>query len=98
MLDRCLGELMPACQAHAIEVVVARSCDMNEYRELERAWPKVLFMPGPVNATLRQLRAAGLSAADGDIVSLIDDRRVVTEAWLTELCRPADEGAFTDNG
>lgn len=96
-LDRFLGELLPVCQARSIEVVVARNCDVTEYRELERAYPKVLFMPGPVNATLRQLRASGLSAADGDIVSLIDDSKAIDPAWLAELAS-SEEGESRGNG
>ena len=96
-LDRCLADLLPTCQSRAIEVVVARNCDVTEYRELERAYPKVLFMPGPVNATLRQLRASGLSAADGDIVSLIDDAKPIDHAWLAELAT-STEGDDRDNG
>jgi glycosyltransferase involved in cell wall biosynthesis len=84
-LDACLAALLPVCTARGIEVVVARNCPPDEYHALEETYPMVLFMPAPDNATVRQLRAVGLSAADGDIVSLIDDGAVPGSAWLADL-------------
>jgi hypothetical protein len=85
LLDATLASLLPGCLACGIEVVVARACTNTEYRSLEVAYPTVLFMPGPDDATVRQLRAAGISAADGDIVSLVEDTGPVDEAWLADL-------------
>jgi glycosyltransferase involved in cell wall biosynthesis len=89
-LDRFLAILLPPCASRAIEVVVARNCTPDEYRELEKAWPAVLFMPAPDNATTRQLRIAGASAAEGDIVTFIEDDAAPSEDWLADL--PAGAG------
>ena len=84
-LEAMLSRLVPGCARREIEVVVARSCDADEYHALETAFPRVLFMPAPDNASVRQLRAIGLSAADGDIVTLVDDALAVTDTWIAEL-------------
>ena len=92
-LGRCLAALVPACTARAIEVVVARNCSGDEYRALEMAWPAVLFMPAPDHATERQLRAIGLSAADGDVVTLIEDGVIPDADWIAQLPGPNDPPA-----
>ena len=84
-LGAFLSWMLPLCQARNIEVVVARSCPIDEYRELEATWPSVLFMPAQDNATVRQLRVAGLSAADGDIVTLVEDGMDQDALWLEDL-------------
>jgi hypothetical protein len=87
-LEATLGSLLDPCARLRIEVVVARSCGVEEYRELVQAFPTVLFMPGPDGATAQQLRAVGLSAADGDIVHLMGDERPVDAAWFADFAPP----------
>ena len=94
-LERLLGSIAPACEARKMELVVARSCAAEEYRALAAAWPRVLFMPALDNATPRQLRAIGLSAADGDIVTLVDDDREIDGSWIQAL-PPAAAAATGD--
>ena len=84
-LDATLASLLPSCVSRGIEVVVARCFTPAEYREIESAYPKVLFMPGPDGATDAQLRVAGLSAAEGDIVKLVGDGGPVNGIWLADL-------------
>lgn len=84
-LEAMLRHLVPGCVKRDIEVVVARNCTPDEYHALESAFPKVLFMPAPDNSTVRQLRAIGLSAADGDIVTLVEDGMQLTDEWIAEL-------------
>jgi len=84
-LERLLAWLLPACTMRGIEVVVARNCPVDEYRALETTWPAVLFMPAPDGATARQLRFVGISAADGDIVTIIDDAMAHDESWVADL-------------
>ena len=84
-LVRFLASLLPYCASRSIEVVVARACPADEYHELEKAYPSVLFMPAQDKATVRQLRIAGTAAAEGDIVSLISDDEAITDEWLADL-------------
>jgi hypothetical protein len=81
-LEGLLGWLVPACQRRDVELVVARSTDPAELAALASAWPSVLFMPAPDGSTGGQLRAVGLTAADGDIVVLTEDDRALSEPWL----------------
>ena len=90
-LEALLARILRACEGGGIEVVVARACPVDEFRALSAAWPKVLFMPAPDRAGVPELRVAGLSAADGDIVRLIEDARDVDDEWLAALA-PAEGG------
>ena len=91
-LEHLLTWLLPVCTTRGIELVVARNCPADEYRALETAWPAVLFMPAPDGATSRQLRFVGISAADGDIVTIIDDTAAYDEAWVADLPSLPDPG------
>jgi hypothetical protein len=87
-LEALLARVLEAGDGGAIEVVVARACPVDEFRALSAAWPKVLFMPAPDGAGVPELRMAGLSAADGDIVRLIEDAQVVGDEWIAALAGP----------
>ena len=84
-LDRILAWLLPTCEAKGIEVVVARNFRGDEYHQLESRHPDVLFMPAPDGAGARQLRFVGISAADGDIVLMLDDDMKADDDWLADL-------------
>ena len=84
-LERALPGLIAGCAARQVELVIARGCAPEEYHALERAFPTVLFMPVPDGSTLRQMKAIGLSAADGDIVTLLDDSRPLDANALDTL-------------
>jgi hypothetical protein len=84
-LEERLAVLAPACAGRAVELVVARACPVTEFRALQQAWPTVLWMPAPDSATPAQLRAAGMSAAEGDVVGLLDDTTPADEDWVAEL-------------
>ncbi len=89
-LDTCLSALVPACRAAGVELVVCRACEPSEFRALAEAYPSVLWMPAPDGLDERGLRAIGFTAADGDIVSLLDDGRPVPAGWLDGPPGPAD--------
>jgi hypothetical protein len=84
-LEARLAVLAPACAGRAVELVVARACPVPEFRSLQQAWPTALWMPAPDNATVAQLRAAGMSAAEGDVVGIMDDSMTAGENWVAEL-------------
>lgn len=85
LLDACLASLLPQCREHSAELVVARAGPVTEFRQLEREYPTVLFVPGPEDATLPYLRGAGLAAAEGDIVALTEDHCVAAPDWIAQL-------------
>ena len=84
-LEALLRELVPACRSRGAELVVARACSPAEYKELAGTFPAVLFMPAADGSTPRQLRALGLTAADGDVVTFVDDDRALTAQWVDEV-------------
>ena len=84
-LESLLRELVPACRACGAELVVARACSAAEYRELAGTFPSVLFMPAPDGSANSQLRALGLTAADGDVVTIADDDRPLTAGWVADV-------------
>ena len=84
-LEALLRMLVPACLSRRTELVVARACSPEEYRELAGTFPAVLFMPAADGSTPRQLRALGLTAADGDVVTFADDDRTLTPEWVAEV-------------
>ena len=84
-LEALLRVLVPACLSRRAELVVARACGPAEYRELAGTFPAVLFMPAPDGSTPRQLRAIGLTAADGDVVTFAEDDRALTAEWVAEV-------------
>ena len=92
-LEQWLAALEPICLRRAVEVVVARSTSAEEFRDLQKAHPGVLFMPGPDNCTARQLRGYGLAAADGDIVVLADDASPPDPEWIDAVTAPSGPGS-----
>lgn len=87
-LERALGAMVPAAQARGVELVVCRPCSVEEYRSLEAAFPSVLFMPAPDNASHAQVRGIGLSATEGDVVAVLDDDGTLDADWLERLTTP----------
>jgi glycosyltransferase involved in cell wall biosynthesis len=98
LLDACLASLLPQCSAHRAEVVVARVCPVAEFRELERTYPEVLFVPAPDGSSVPYLRSLGLAAADGDIVALTEDHCVVADDWVAQLANAQTRGADVVGG
>lgn len=88
LVDACLASLLPQCRALGAETIVARACsDPVEIAEMEAAYPSVRFVRAPADATIPQLRAAGMAAAGGDIVALTEDHCVVAPDWVPQLLR-----------
>ena len=91
-LEQWLAALAPVCTRRGVELVVARSTSAEEFRDLQKAHPGVLFMPGPDNSTAKQLRGYGLAAADGDIVVLADDAAPPDAEWIDAVTAPSTAG------
>lgn len=85
LLEACLDALLPQCRLGEAEVVVARAAAASQVQELMRAYPTVRFVAAPCDATIPELRTAGLAEAEGDIVALTEDHRIVPPDWLTPL-------------
>jgi len=84
VLEACLDALLPQCRQVRAEVVVARAGVLGD---LPRAYPTVRFVAASRDATIPELRAAGMAEAEGDIVALTEDHRIPVVGWLTTLAQ-----------
>jgi GT2 family glycosyltransferase len=85
VLEACLDALLPQCRTVDAELVVARRAAAGQLDELAIAYPTVRFVAAPSDATTADLRVAGMAEAEGDIVALTEDHRIVAPGWLTQL-------------
>ena len=85
VLERRLSPLVRDCEALGVELVVARATQPEELAALAARFPYALFMPAPDGSTVRQLRAIGITAADGDVVTMLEDDCDVPEGWVAAL-------------
>ncbi len=84
-LERCLDSLLPQCAEVNAEVVVARKGPTHELEGLRRGYPWVTLVAGPWGAGTAELRAAGMAAATGDVVAIIEDDREVEPNFMRQL-------------
>lgn len=84
-LERCLDSLLPQCAEVNAEVVVARKGPTHELEGLRRGYPWVTLVAGPWGAGTAELRAAGMAAATGDVVAIIEDDREVESNFMRQL-------------
>jgi hypothetical protein len=80
-----------------VEIIVARAATAAELVELSAAIPGVRWLGAPPSTTIAQLRGLGMSESTGDIVALIEDRRVAADGWIDALLRCQDDPARARN-
>ena len=92
-LGACLAALIPQCLRDGIELIVARAGVPSAMGQLGAAYPYARVISVPPRSTIAELRRAGLLAASGDIVAILDDtdeRAIPDASWLEWLkWRPA---------
>jgi hypothetical protein len=93
VLEACLDALLPQCREVEAEVVVARVAAAGQLSALTRAYPTVRFVSVPREATIAELRAAGMAEAEGDVVALTEDHCMMAPDRLTELARAGARNA-----
>jgi len=93
-LGRCLGALSSQLKPPRMEIVVPVYASMDDVSALRRDWPCVRFVDvgdePPAGAGMEhwqfdRRRAAGLAAARGDIVAMIEDHAIAGERWSRAL-------------
>jgi hypothetical protein len=82
-LGRCLDAL--AERAPAAEVVVADWTDEATRAQVHERWPSVKLLSFDEPKTIPELRAAGVFAATGPVVALIEDHCLVAPDWARLL-------------
>jgi glycosyltransferase involved in cell wall biosynthesis len=78
-LGRCLDAL--AERAPEAEVVVADWTDEATRAQVRERWPSVKLLSFDEQKTIPELRAAGVFAATGPVVALIEDHCLVAPGW-----------------
>jgi len=84
-LEHALGGLTPRCHEAGAELIVVAPSSIGERRRLALLFPYVKVIDAPARLCHKQLREIGASAANGDIVVLLDDERRFAssmERWL----------------
>jgi hypothetical protein len=84
-LEAHLHWLMSTGAAGDAEIVVARAGEPTEMRSLRASYPSVRFVALPKDTSLSELRAAGMSEAAGDIVTMLDDSVVMLPGRLAGM-------------
>lgn len=82
-LGRCLDAL--AERAPGAEVVVSDWTDEATRAEVRERWPSVKLLSFDEPKTIPELRAAGVFAATGPVVALIEDHCLVAPGWADRL-------------
>jgi glycosyltransferase involved in cell wall biosynthesis len=95
LLDACLGALLPQCSRLGAELVVARA---GSTVDLEAAYPAATWIAAPADASLPALRAAGMAAAEGDVVALTEDHCLPAPDWLDRIVTAQPSGAAVVGG
>ena len=71
--------------AIGIDVVVVCSCPAAERQRIERLHPDVRVVKASADEDMSVLRQLGVSAAQGDIVIIVDDTVGWTASWRNQL-------------
>ncbi len=98
LLDASIGSLLPQCEAHRAELVVARAADEREIEALRAAYPNVYFVTCSRESTIPHLRSAGMAATSGDIVALTEDHCIAAPDWLDQLTTARKGGSDVMGG
>jgi glycosyltransferase involved in cell wall biosynthesis len=102
VLSQALDALAPQVIADDVEVlVVGRWDDRSDDSERRLRYPGVTWISATNESTVPQLRTLGIRRSRGDIVALLEDDCVVTDAWCRAVIRahaapfPAIGGAIS---
>lgn len=87
VLTVCLAALEKQAGRETVEIIVADSSSDGTADEVCARFPDVRLMRFSQPLTIPQLRGAGIAAARGDLVAILDPYCIVDGRWLTELIR-----------
>lgn len=85
ILARCLAALAPQAVPGAVEVLVAGRADDQAAAAAVARVPGCRWLPSPPGSTIPALRAAGIAAARGEVVALLEDDCVVPAGWCDAI-------------
>lgn len=86
-LRACLESLIPPCRARQIEVVLVRANGEADFADLARTYPDLHLVDLAAGSSAAELRSAGMAAAGGDIVAIMEDDGPVDPSRIAALRR-----------
>jgi len=95
-LGRCLEALAEHCPE--AEVVVADWTEEATRATVRATWPSVKVLSFDEPMTIPELRAAGVFAATGPVVALVEDHCLVTPTWADRLSAAHADGHAVAGG
>jgi GT2 family glycosyltransferase len=91
-IGKCMAALAAQRTRHTFEVLVVHSGEDDTCAEAVRVLPEVRAMQLPERALAAKARAAGVSAARGDVFAFIDSDAYAAPDWIDEVVRSAESG------
>lgn len=88
-LERALSSLR--AQAEGVEVVVASNLGPGTAPAVSSGLPSARLVERPTDATVPELRTAGIDCATGQIVALTEDHVVFDDAWCSRILAAHDQ-------
>jgi hypothetical protein len=82
VLEARLHQLLPVCARLKAQLTVVRAYNDRELADMRAAFPAVYFAAAPAGSTVRELRAIGMAATDGDIVVIGDASDLTTDELI----------------
>lgn len=94
-LEALLAEVEALCGEIGAEIVVARAAAPAELEALRAAHPRVHFVGMAEGEPIGALRTAGLDAAGGDVVRILEDGCPPAPGWIDPLAAALRRGVET---
>ncbi len=86
-LEGCLSSLDKQVKADDTEVIVISNYADDSSERINSQFPYVRYIGLPKTATIPELRTAGIEAAKGEIIALLEDHCVFHANWCAEIKR-----------
>ena len=81
-LHACLATLVSAVSEDGVNIVVAHTRQAAEIEMLRMTYPDAVFVSCAPDASIAQLRVAGMRAASGDVVAITETECGSARDWL----------------
>jgi len=87
VIEDCLLALQADAAGRDVEIIVADSSTDGTATAISKRFPDVTVLRFSEALTIPQLRGAGIAAARGEIVAILDPYCIVCKGWVSEIVR-----------
>jgi len=88
---KCIAETLEALERQPerpdAEVIVVDRCGGDTAEAVHRHFPDVRLIPVPSNTGIPAMRAAGVRASTGDIITITEDHCIAPPDWFAQILR-----------